>query len=195
MSNKITDQRFKAEALRCIKETSREFFKEFFPKHKDIQAAFSEVGKLTGDFMAKQLKSFVVLHDGDIRLMVNKHPVVNVVAAEWKSCGLFRKTIKGVFFVWHDGITSQDTALTLAEFYAFLNAHGLDGMATVNWIGAAVSNLNLAELKCRLDNEEPLFFTNTDDWQSCDINYNLKAISYDNANKTLVLKVEDRLFT
>ena len=195
MNSKTTNKQFEAEALRYIKKTSREFFNEFFPKHKESQNTFSEVEKLTGDFMAKRLNTLETLGDDDVHLMANEHPIVHVATVEWKSGGLFKKTMKGVFFVLHHGIKSQDAAFTLAEFNAFLNANGLDNMTTVNWIGIAVSNLDLADLKRRIDNDDPLFFTNTNDWQSCDINYNLKSLSYDSANKRLVFKVEDRFFT
>ncbi len=194
-SSETADKAFEAETLRCIKDTSREFFKEFFQKNKDLQKTFSEVEKLTGDFMAKRLKSIEASGGDGVRLMANGHPIVNAVAAEWKSGGLFKKTMKGVFFVWHDGIKSLDAALTLAEFNAFLNANGLDEMTTVNWIGSAASNLDLGKLRRMIENAEPLFFANTDEWQTCDINYNLKSISYDAGSKSLVLKIEDRLFT
>ena len=194
-SSETGGEAFNAETLRYIKDTSREFFKEFFPKNKDSQKTFSEAEKLTGDFMAQRLKSIEAVGDDGVRLMANGRPVVNAVTAEWKSGGLFKKTQKGVFFVWHDGIKSPDAALTLAEFNAFLNANGLDGMTDVNWIGTAASNLDLGKLRRMVENAEPLFFANTDEWQTCDINYNLKSISYDAGSKSLVLKIEDRLFT
>ena len=195
MNDKVTDNESEAETILHIKRTSEEFFEEFFPRHKDSQSTFSDVEKLTGDFVARRLKTLEGIGGDEVRLMANGHPLINVVMAEWKSGGMFKKNVKGVFFIWHGGIKSPGVALTIAELNAFLKSNNLDDVANVRWVGVAESKLNLGELNGRLNNEAPLFFTNTEDWQACDINYNLKDVSYDNAAKTIVFNVEDRLFT
>lgn len=98
----------------------------------------------------------------------------------------FKKSVKGIFFVWHSEITNISAAITLAEFTGFLNANGLDDIsASVNWIGAAASNMDIKELREAISNDIPWFSGAT-----CDLGYNLRSITFDSENKALVFKVE-----
>jgi len=204
MKSNETTTEVEAETLRLIKRESDEYFHKFFASHKDSIKTVSEVEKLTGDFLDKRLKdvsakeSVSFADDVTLKVAVGGavYPVLHVVVAEWKSGGLFKKATKGLFFIWNSDVKSSDVAMPLSDFYGFLDTNGLSNLsASVNYAGAAVSNIKVADVQQKLANEEPLFFSNSDEWQACDVNYSLKSISYDKENKALVLKVEDRLFT
>ena len=204
MKSNETTTEVEAETLRLIKRESDEYFHKFFASHKDSIKTVSEVEKLTGDFLDKRLKDVSVKESvsfaDDVTLKVAVggavYPVLHVVVAEWKSGGLFKKATKGLFFIWNSDVKSSDVAMPLSDFYGFLDTNGLSNLsASVNYAGAAVSNIKVADIQQKLTDEEPLFFSNSDEWQACDVNYSLKSISYDRENKALVLKVEDRLFT
>lgn len=191
-----------AEILRIIKLESDKYFGEFFPSHKDSIKTFSDAKKLTGAILDDQLSIAILdaLGADGIGLMVSvdgkPYPVLHVAAAEWKSGGLFKKTQKGIFFVWNSGIESPENALPLPDFYDFLKSNGLSNLSSsVNCVGAAESDIKVDEVKKKMSAGQPLSFVNSDRWQACNVNYNLLSASYDDPSKSLVLNVEDRLLT
>ena len=118
-------------------------------------------------------------------------PVLRAIAATWKSGGLFKKRVNGIFFVWHPKFTDSSNAITLAHLNGFLNSNGLENPSvTVNWVGMAISNIDIEEQRQIFEDEQP-WFGFDDLEEACDINYSLKAISFDKATRALVLKVEE----
>lgn len=191
-----------AEMLRIIKRESDKYFDEFFPTHKDSVKTFLEVEKLTGAALDNQLAVAILdaLSADGIKLMVSvdgaPYPVLHVAAAEWKSGGIFKKTQKGIFFVWNSGVESPENALPLSDLYDLLKSNGLSNLSSsVNCVGVAESDIKVDEVKKKMAAGQPLSFVNTDRWQACNVNYNLLSASYDDPGKSLVLNVEDRLLT
>lgn len=191
-----------AEILRIIKRESDKYFGEFFPSHKDSVKTFSDVEKLAGAVLDKQLDIAILdaLSADGVRLMVSVdgalYPVLHVAAAEWMSGGIFKKTQIGIFFVWNSGIESPENALPLPDFYDFLKSNGLSNLSSsVNCVGAAESDIKVDEVKKKMSAGQPLSFVNSDRWEACNVNYNLLSASYDDPSKSLVLNVEDRLLT
>lgn len=187
--------------LRCIKRESDKYFDEFFASHKDSVKTFSDVKKLTGSILDSQLTIAILdaLSADGIKLMVfvdgKPYPVLHAAMAEWKSGVLFKKTYKGVFFVWNSAVEGSENALLLSDFYDLLETKGFSLASDINCVGAAESNIEVDVVNRKLADGQPLSFVNTDAWQACDVNYNLLSVSYDDASKSLVLNVENRLFT
>ena len=183
------------QVLREIRRSSDDYLHKRFAKAEWAVKRFSEVGKITGDFLAKKLKSVETqagaVDIDDIKIVVAignaQYPVLKTVLAEWKTGGLFKKTMKSIFFVWHSEFTDDSNAITLGEFNAFLNSNGIEDLAsTVNSIGAAASDIDTAELYETFSNDCPWFGDS-----SCDVDYNLRSITFDSASAKLVLKLED----
>lgn len=202
MKNNNVKPEADAEILRIIKRESDKYFGEFFPTHKDSVRTFSDVKKLTGEALDESLgeASIVDALEKNVKLMVSvdgkPYPVLHVAATEWKSGVLFKRTQKGIFFVWNSGIESPENALSLSDLDDFLKSNGLSDMSSsVNCVGAAESDIKVDEVKKKMAAGQPLSFVNTDRWQACNVNYNLLSASYDDTSKSLVLNVEDRLLT
>ena len=190
-----------AEILRIIKRESDKYFDDFFASHKDSVKTFSDVKKLTGSIMDSQLDIAILeaLSADGIKLMVSvdgtSYPVLHAAVAEWKSGVLFKKTYKGVFFVWNSAVKGSENALPFTDFCDFLKSRGLSLASDINCVGVAESDIKVDEVKKKMADGQPLSFVNTDRWQACNVNYDLLSASYDDASKSLVLNVEDRLLT
>ena len=193
------DAEIEAKALHDIRVYSEEYFREHFPKDDYRKEQFNAADKLTGDFLSKKLKSVEAqgsdVDVDEIKVMVScgnvTYPVLKLVVATWKIGRLFKKTMKGVFFVWHPEITNSSAAVTLSELKGFLNSNGLEDMATsVNWIGTAASGINIKAIREDYLNDLPYF--GSGDIETCDVGYNLRSITFDKANMALVLKTERR---
>ncbi len=196
MSNteKITE--VEAEVLRLIRSLCEEYFRDNFPTEGQSIKILSEVEKLTGEFLSKKLNATATqcsdVDVDNVKIVVaigNKVlPVLRAVAASWKIGRFFKKTMKGVFFVWHPDLTDISAAITLGDFQGYLNSCGLDDLSdTVNWIGTAASDIDIKDFRETISDGAPWFKGTI-----CDINYNLKTITFDRANTSLVLKVEGR---
>ena len=194
MSTEKSKPEIEAEVLSEIRDACEEYFHNQFPKDRDSIKGFADVEKLTGEFLAKKLKAVESKCEDvdDIKIIVASGsvmcPVLRVASATWKVGGLFKKTVKGVFFVWHPEITDMSECITIAELNGFLNSNGFDDpSASVNWVATAPSKMDVKVLRETLTRGVPWFSGAT-----CDINYNLKSLTFDNAKKALVLKVEER---
>ena len=194
MSTAKSKPEVEAEMLNEIRESCEEYFHDQFPKDQYFIKGFVVVEKLTGEFLAKKLKAVESKCEDvdDIKIIVSNgnivRPVLRAAVSTWKVGGLFKKTVKGVFFVWHPEITDASASITMAELNGFLNSNGFDDpSASVNWVATAVSNMDVKELRETLSNGTPWF-----NGATCDINYNLKSITFDNDQNALVLKVEER---
>jgi hypothetical protein len=190
-----------AKILCIIKRESDKYFNDFFASHKDSVKTFADVKKLTGSLLDSQLDIAILdaLSADCIKLMVSvdrkPYPVLHAAVAEWKSGVFFKKTYKGIFFVWNSAVKGLENALLLSEFNDLLESKGLGLASDINCVGAAESNVEVDEVNRKLADGQPLSFVNTDAWQACNVNYDLLSASYDDANKSLVLDVENRLFT
>ena len=197
MNTTKTTSEIEATVLRAVRSSIEEYFKEQFQKDDCRKKEFATVDKLTGEFLSKKLKNVEALGNDvdvdEVKIMVScdnaTYPVLRSVAATWKTGGLFKKTVKGVFFVWHPGLTDSSTAVTLAEFNGLLNANGLEDMASsVNWIGTATADVDIKAVRETVSEDLPWFGND----ETCDVNDNLKSITFDKANMALVLRVESR---
>ena len=183
-----------AEVLREIRSSCEEYFHNDFPANSHLVKGYGVVEKLTGEFFAKKLRGIEAKCGDvdDIRIVVSTgsavYPVLKPVVSTWKEGGLFKKAVKGIFFVWHNEITDMSIAITLDEFKSFLNSNGLEDIsASANWIAAAASSMDIKALRENIAKDIPWFLG-----APCDVNYNLRTITFDDENKVLVLKVESR---
>lgn len=185
----------KTTVIHEIKKSSEGYFHDSFSKDMFAMNGFDAAEKLTGEFFGKKLRAFESrCHDGnvdDIKIVISvddaTYPVLRPVVATWKVGGLIKRAVKSVFLIWHPEITDTASAITMAEFNGFLNSNGLDDiLATVNWVGVAISRMNIKALCEEISSDMPFFGCKAD----CSVDYSLKYLTFDADNNALVLSVE-----
>ncbi|MBR4654556.1 MAG: hypothetical protein IKO72_14445 [Kiritimatiellae bacterium] len=197
MGTKKKTSQVEAEVLHDIRTGCDSCFYDHLLGRGFTADTFLEDGGLTGEFLAKKLKSVEAqctdVDIDDVKIVIScdnvTYPVLLPVVTTWKKGLIFKKTIRCVFFVWHSEVTDDSAAITLAEFNGFLNSKGLEDFgAAVNWIGVAASEADIAEIREAISREAPWLGLNV----RYELGYNLKSITFDKANMALVFKIESR---
>lgn len=172
--------------------------KEAFAQGTNAIKAFNDVEKLSGESFAKKLSAMegaagtdlgdvkIVISDGD-----TTYPVLAHVIARRKFGVLSRKTITGLFFVWHQDISNSSAAVTVGKFREFLKSKAIcDVSANIDWIVPITVGLDIDAMRSNISRNMPKFMPYCEGKYY--LRYNLKSIVFDKANMSLILNVEHK---